>query len=67
MPFDDENYGMEKLHPAWRQGRLEFQRGRRLDDNPYDFGTDAYEAWAQGWQEALADDGQMTPRHDKRN
>lgn len=67
MLFDDDNYAMEHVHPAWHQGRNAFRHGEVIDSNPHDFGTDANEAWAQGWQEALTESNQMTPKHDGRN
>jgi hypothetical protein len=55
MPFDDddEKFGAEATHPAWKEGRIAFQKEIKLDDNPYGWGTEEYEAWNQGWHEAL--------------
>lgn len=58
MPFDCN----ESTHPAWQEGRRAFRAEVPLGDCPHDYGTDAAEAWSQGWQEALANAEKMTPK-----
>lgn len=62
MAFDADEF----THPAWEEGRRAFHAGVPVDGNPHDFGTDANDAWSQGWQEALADSEGMTRGNKKR-
>lgn len=39
---------------TFQQGARDFDAGKKLHDNPHDFGTDAHDAWKQGWEEELA-------------
>jgi hypothetical protein len=48
--------GLESERPEFNEGHRAFQHGKTIDQNPYVFGSDKYEAWEQGWQEALTAD-----------
>ncbi len=56
----------EHLRPEWREGRMSFAAGKLAHENPYDFGHPGRDAWAQGWEEALANAERFTPKHDGR-
>lgn len=44
----------EHLHPAHAEGVRAFGSGLTYEDCPYEYGTDEYNAWRQGWQEGLS-------------
>lgn len=44
-----QNLGMYRS-----EGKQAIQNGLEKDDNPYDYGTDAYKLWLRGWEIAEA-------------
>jgi hypothetical protein len=55
--------GLEHVNfpKEYASGKKGFRNGKSLQENPFDWGSDKYQAWEQGWNDAFGkeyDEGQ---------
>lgn len=55
--------GLERNNPQFLAGWKAYQAGTRIGDNPCEFGSTEYEAWEQGWNDAMSYELQEEQKH----